>query len=182
MSNKSRKQPNDQGVRHRDVNASERATMAIDLLKQRISYDEIAKRCGYSSRQSAHKAVQRELQRRIVPKIDEYRQQELDILDEIHRRVWEVAFPVVDNSNKDKDNINKDKKEYKDYGDKINKKKDNEESSVNLWAVDRLLELSRDRRKLLNLDVQPEESVGPQLIIREVPAGLLPSPTVEAGQ
>jgi AraC-like DNA-binding protein len=128
---KSDKKLNDQRVR-RDVNAAERATMAIDLLKQRLSYDEIARRCGYASRQSAYQAVQRELKRRIHPKIDEYREQEIDILDAIHQKVWKVAF---DTANKDG------------------------EISTNLWAVDRLIELSRDRRKLLNLDVRPEEEL-----------------------
>ena len=151
----SKRKPNDQEVRRRDVNAVERACMAVDFLKQRLSYDEIASRCGYSSRQSAHKAVQRELQRRIHPRIDEYRTQELDILDEIHQRVWKVAF------------------ETKNKDDKV---------ETNLWAVDRLLELSKDRRKLLNLDVQPEEIAGAQVVIREVPTGWLQLPeVVESG-
>jgi hypothetical protein len=153
MSNKSRKKPNNQRVERRDVNAAERATMAVDLLKQRLSYDEIARRCGYSSRSAAYTAIQRELKRRIHPKIDEYRDQELDILDEIHQKVWVVAFETP---NEDGD------------------------MKTNLWAVDRLLELSRDRRKLLNLDIHPEEIAAAQVIIREVPAGLLPAPIVEA--
>lgn len=148
---KSRKQSNNQGVERRDVNASERASVAIDLLKQRLSYDEIAKRCGYSSRSAAWTAIQRELKRRIHPKIDEYRAQELDILDTIHQKVWAEAFETP---NKDGD------------------------IKTNLWAVDRLLELSRDRRKLLNLDVQPEEIAAAQVVIREVPFGLLPAPKV----
>ena len=121
-----------QRVPHRDVNAAERAAMAVDLLKQRFTYDEIARKCGYSDRKSAWNAIQREMQRRIVPKIDEYRHQELDILDKIHQEVWQVAF---DTANKEG------------------------EIKTNLWAVDRLLELSKDRRKLLNLDVRPEEEL-----------------------
>lgn len=123
---------NNQGVVRRDINAAERACMAMELLKQRLSYDEIATRCGYSSRAAAWTAIQREMQRRIVPKIDEYRHQELDILDKIHQEVWQVAF---DTANKEG------------------------EIKTNLWAVDRLLELSKDRRKLLNLDVRPEEEL-----------------------
>lgn len=140
-----------QGVPRRDVNAAERAVMAIDLLKQRLTYDEIARRCGYSDRSAARKAIQREMQRRIVPKIDEYREQELLILDEIHQKVWIEAFETV----------NKDG-----------------EIKTNLWAVDRLLDLSRDRRKLLNLDVQPEEIAAAQIVIREVPTGWLQLPQV----
>lgn len=148
--NNSKKQPT-QKVQRRDVNAAERVSMAIDLLKKRYSYDEIAKSCGYADRGSAHKAVQRELQRRIHPKIDEYREQELDILDKIHQEVWKAAFETEDKEG---------------------------EIKTNLWAVDRLLELSRDRRKLLNLDVQPEEIAAAQVVIREVPMGLLPVPKV----
>lgn len=121
-----------QGVQRRDVNAAERAAMAIELLKQRFSYDEIARRCGFSDRSGAYKAVQRELQRRIHPNIDEYRAQELDLLDKIHQEVWTVAF---ESENKEG------------------------EIKTNLWAVDRLLELSKDRRKLLNLDIRPEEEL-----------------------
>jgi len=124
-----------QGVPRRDVNAAERVAMAIELLKQRLTYDEIARICGYSDRKSAWNAIQREMQRRIVPKIDEYRAQELDILDKIHQKVWEVAFDIADKE-----------------GD----------IKTNLWAVDRLLELSKDRRKLLNLDVKPEEELANQ--------------------
>lgn len=139
MSN-SKKQPT-QKVQRRDVNAAERVSMAIDLLKKRYSYDEIAKLCGYADRGSAHKAVQRELQRRIHPKIDEYRDQELDILDKIHQEVWKVAFETEDKEG---------------------------ETKTNLWAVDRLLELSKDRRKLLNLDVTPEQDLTNQNYTKEI--------------
>jgi len=152
----SSEQPKTQGVKRRDVNAAERVYMALDLLKQRLSYREIASRCGYASGGAAYNAIQREMKQRIVPKIDEYRAQELDILDEIHQKVWKVAFETK----------NKDGKE-----------------ETNLWATDRLMELSRDRRKLLNLDVQPEEIAAAQVVIREVPAGWLQLPqVVEADQ
>lgn len=137
----SRKKSKTQGVVRRDVNAAERAGMAIDLLKQRLSYDEIARRCGYSGRGAAYTAIQRELKRRIHPKIDEYRDQELDILDAIHQKVWVEAF-----EKKDKDG----------------------NTTTNLWAVDRLLELSKDRRKLLNLDVTPEQDLINQNYTKEI--------------
>src|SRR5579859_289198 len=130
-----------QKVQRRDVNAVERVAMAIDLLKQRLTYDEIAKRCGYSDRGSAHKAVQRELQRRIHPNINEYREQEKDILDAIHQKVWAEAFET-----KNKDG----------------------EIKTNLWAVERLIELSKDRRKLLNLDVTPEQDFANQNYVKKI--------------
>lgn len=130
-----------QEVKHRDVNAAQRAIMALDLLNQRFSYDEIASRCGYASRGAAYNAIQRELKRRIHPKIDELRDQELSILDAIHQKVWIEAFETEDKDGNIK---------------------------TNLWAVDRLLELSRDRRKLLNLDVQPEQELTNQNYIKEI--------------
>lgn len=141
------KKPKAQEVKHRDVNAAQRVIMALDLWNQRMTYDEIACKCGYASSGAAYNAIQRELKRRIHPKIDEHREQELSILDKIHQKVWIEAF-----EKKDKDG----------------------NATTNLWAVDRLLELSRDRRKLLNLDIQPEEITAAQVVIREVPFGLLP--------
>ena len=140
------------GPQTRDVNAAQRVTSALQLRKQRLSYQEIADRCGYGSAQAAHKAIMREMQRCIVDEVSTYRYQELSILDEIHQKVWKVAFDT-----EDKDG----------------------EIKTNLWAVDRLLELSRDRRKLLNLDVQPEDTIGAQVIIREIPANYLEGPKVD---
>jgi hypothetical protein len=133
-----------QGVQRRDVNAAQRVALAIELLNQRLNYDQIAQRCGYADRSGAYKAIQREMQRRIVPGIDEYRKQELNILDKIHQEVWQVAFET---ENKDG------------------------EVKTNLWAVDRLIELSKDRRKLLNLDVRPEDVNASVVVIREIPSG-----------
>ncbi len=133
----------------RDVNAVERVQLALQLRKQRLSYQAIADRCGYGSAQAAHKAVMREMQRCVSEKVEDYRKQELDILDEIHQKVWIEAF-----EKKDKDG----------------------NTTTNLWAVDRLLELSRDRRKLLNLDVQPEEVARARAVVREVPSGYFGPP------
>ncbi len=137
----SRKKSKTQEVKHRDVNAAQRVIMALDLLNRRFSYDEIASRCGYASRGAAYNAIQRELKRRIHPKIDELRDQELSILDAIHQKVWIEAFETP----------NKDG-----------------EIKTNLWAVDRLLELSRDRRKLLNLDITPEQESANQNYIKRI--------------
>ena len=125
----------------RDVNAVERVNMALQLRKKRLTYQEIADRCGYGSAQAAHKAVMREMQRCVSEKVEDYRKQELDILDEIHQKVWIEAFETEDKDGNIK---------------------------TNLWAVDRLLELSRDRRKLLNLDVQPEQELTNQNYIKEI--------------
>lgn len=76
------------GMTTRDVNAAQRATLALELRAQRLSYDEIARRCGYSGRQSAHKAVQRELSRVVVPGVEEMRKEEMVFLDSLQARVW----------------------------------------------------------------------------------------------
>lgn len=65
----------------RDANAAQRVSMALSLRTSKTSYDEIAKRCGYASRQAAHKAVQRELSRVVVTNVDELRKEELNTLD-----------------------------------------------------------------------------------------------------
>lgn len=48
-----------------------------------------------------------------------------------------------------------------------------------LFAVDRVLAISERRCKLMGLDIKPEEAEPRQVIIREVPQGLLPKPIVE---
>lgn len=166
MGNKPRNS-NTKRVIPRDLNAVERVKQAFELRKQRYTYEEIADRCGYANKGAAYNAIKRELERRIVPDVDDYREQELSILDTIHQKVWEVAFTDKDDSRDEDEDDKKDKNENK----------------VNLWAVDRLLELSKDRRKLLNLDIKPEEIAANQVIIREVPFGLLPiAKVVEGGQ
>jgi len=70
-----------QGVQKRDANAAMRAAMAVRLRTQKLTYDEIAKSCGYGSPGSCYKAVQRELSRVVVESVDELRREELSTLD-----------------------------------------------------------------------------------------------------
>lgn len=70
------------GGNTRDVNAAIRASLAVKLrAQQRLSYDEIARQCGFSNRGAAHNAVQRELQRNISTNVEEMRREELATLD-----------------------------------------------------------------------------------------------------
>ena len=170
MGNNSRNS-NTKRVIPRDLNAVERVKQAFELRKQRLTYEQIAVRCGYANKGAAYNAIKRELERRIVPDVDDYREQELSILDTIHQKVWEVAF-----TDKNGDN-GKDEELYEEDEEKNKKKYENK---VNLWAVDRLLELSRDRRKLLNLDVQPEEIAKTHAVVREAPFGYF-GPPKESG-
>jgi hypothetical protein len=134
----------------RDVNATNRVALALELRAKKLTYQEIANQCGYGSAGAAYKAIQRELDRVVVEKVEALRKEECYMLDKGHMECWELFM--------DKNNKNR------------------------LFAYDRVLETSRDRRKMLGIDVKPEEAIGPQFIIREVPAGFLPQPIVEDAQ
>lgn len=90
---------NSKGKTRSDINAAQRAAMAVKLRAQKLTYDEIAKRCGYSSKAACHVAVQRELDRTITANIEEYRREELSMLDQLHSEAWLLAM--------DRDNKNR---------------------------------------------------------------------------
>lgn len=79
---------NSKGRTTRDVNAAERAAMAVRLRAQKLGYDEIARRCGYASRGACHDAVQRELQRVVVENVEELRREEVAMLDRLQEECW----------------------------------------------------------------------------------------------
>lgn len=79
---------NAKGRTTRDVNAAERAAMAVRLRAQKLGYDEIARRCGYASRGACHDAVQRELQRVVVENVEELRREEVAMLDRLQEECW----------------------------------------------------------------------------------------------
>lgn len=72
----------------RDVNAAQRATLALKLREQRVKYEDIARMCGYGSAGAAHKAIQRELQRSIVANVEDLRREELASLDRLEMECW----------------------------------------------------------------------------------------------
>lgn len=83
----------------RDINAAVQAQTALRLyLEERPTWDEIAARCGYSSRGAAHNAVQRELDRCITHDVKELRTQELYRLEQLQARCYREA---IDPKNKD---------------------------------------------------------------------------------
>lgn len=65
----------------RDINAANRAVLALQLRAQKLTYDEIAQRAGYNDRAAAHKAVQREMSRVVVENVESLRREELLTLD-----------------------------------------------------------------------------------------------------
>lgn len=130
MSRRQSPESNTQRVIPRDFNAAERVILALSLRRQRLTYTEIALRCGYANKGAARNAIIRELRRRVVVGVDEYREQELEILDAIHQKIWPLVMAPGTTPPME---------------------------LPDLLAADRLLALSQARRQLLNLDVQPEE-------------------------
>ena len=78
------------GAKTRDINAVRRVQQALPLVAQHLSWDEIAAQCGYASRGAAHNAVMRELDRCVVKNVEELRTQELFMLNQLHRKIWET--------------------------------------------------------------------------------------------
>jgi len=82
---------------NRDGMAVIRLTQAMQLRAQKLTYDVIAVRCGFASRGAAHHAVQRELQRIVVSNVEELRQEESAMLDQMHAEIWPL---MLDKSNR----------------------------------------------------------------------------------
>jgi len=81
-----------QGVQKRDVLATNRVSLALELRAKKLTYDQIAKQCGYSSAGACYKAIQRELNRVVVEKVEELRREESYILDILHGRLFAAAM------------------------------------------------------------------------------------------
>lgn len=72
----------------RDVNASNRASLAVKLRAQKVKYDDIATMCGFGSAGAAHKAVMRELDRCVSEDVAQLRKEELDSLEQLELVCW----------------------------------------------------------------------------------------------
>jgi len=81
----------------RDVNAGQRVVQALALRAKKLTYEEIAAQCGFADRASCYRAIQRELERRVVTNVDHLRRQEADMLDQLHQVCWDMA---MDKANK----------------------------------------------------------------------------------
>lgn len=92
-----RKKTDKQEVTNRDVNAAQRAVLAVQMRAQQLTYDEIAKRAGYSGPSACRKAIMRELDRTIVKNVDDLRREELSMLNTMHKEVWTM---FMDRNNK----------------------------------------------------------------------------------
>lgn len=78
-----------QKVINRDANAATRATLAVQLRAQKLTFDDIAKRCGYASPGACRNAIQRELSRTVVENVEELRREECAMLDWLHAKCCE---------------------------------------------------------------------------------------------
>lgn len=71
----------------RDVNAATRVIVALDAAIEGHDWQTVANQAGYGSRGAAYHAVQRELERRIEPRVDYLRQIHYERL-QAYRRVY----------------------------------------------------------------------------------------------
>ena len=94
---RARKSTDTQRVPNRDVNATSRAVTAIRLRAQMLTYEEIAKRAGFTSASACRKAILRELDRTVVKDVQELRDAELHMLNVMHSEVWDL---FMDRKNK----------------------------------------------------------------------------------
>lgn len=76
----------------RRIAAAERAANALRLRKAGVTYEMIASTLGYSSRQAAHRAVMRALDRTIQEPAEDLRKLELERLAELQRVLWPKAL------------------------------------------------------------------------------------------
>jgi AraC-like DNA-binding protein len=111
-----------QGTSQHDINAVERAKLALGLRKAGMALDDIAVQCGYKDRSGAYRAIKRELQRLPAEDAAELRVMETVRLDDMLKICTAKAMT----------------------GD--------------MWAVDRVLAISKRRSELMGLDVHPDEA------------------------
>jgi hypothetical protein len=109
-----------------------------------MTYEAIAAQCGYANASSCRKAIMRELERTVVRNVEALRLEELDSLERLELECWKRLS-------------------------------DKEHTKALLFAVDRIVAIKERRAKLMGLDtpVDVAQTLN-QVIIREVPQGLLP--------
>ena len=77
---------------NRDANAADRVRRALDLRKAGVTYDAIARQCGYGSRTAAYNAIQRELTRTLQEPADDLRLLEVERLNDLYRAMAPKAL------------------------------------------------------------------------------------------
>src|SRR3979409_404181 len=76
----------------RDINAAERARLALQLRKQGYTLDEIAEQCGFQDKSGAHRAIKRGLESVPVAEALELRTLETLRLDEMLKALYPKAL------------------------------------------------------------------------------------------
>lgn len=115
----------------RDINATERARLALSLRKQGYTLDDIAKQCGYQDKSGAWRAIKRELDRCVASEVSELRKIEEMRLDEMLKVCYAKAL------------------------------------EGNLWAVDRVIALSKRRSEVTGLDAKSDDIPDGLTVIRQ---------------
>ena len=132
--------PNKQGLINRDVNAALRAAEAVRLRARKLTFQQIAERVGYASPGAARNAIVRELQRVVVTSVVELRREEAAMYDQMQAAIYAHAVG-------DEDALGaSDRESGKDA------------PAPNLFAVDRVIAISKARRELLGLDATRDEA------------------------
>ena len=126
----------------RDINATVRGKLALELRTAGLTLDEIARRCDYANRSGAFHAIRRELDRIPVEDAEQLRKIEHLRIEQLYALVFPLVAGGVTLSEEDDD----------DDDDEPKKK-----NKVNLFAVDRLIMLMERHAKLMNLDVRPDD-------------------------
>lgn len=154
-----KRNPKNQGVKSRDVNAALRADQAIKLRAGQMPWRDVAAQSGYASAGAACNAVMRELDRRLAQDVDALRREEDLILMELHRAVWPLA-------------VGNPSLVIQDDDDAETRKEKRAARKPSLFAIDRILAIREARRRLHGLDKPTEKTpLAPPAppIIREYP-------------
>lgn len=123
----------------RTLDTAQRDGLAAELRARSMSYRDIALKLGYAGESGAHKAVQRALAAAPAEGAAELRAIEAERLDALARRLWAVIDTKYPLTAPDRVFVNKDGESVPDPRPII-------------AAVDRLLRISEQRRRLLGLD------------------------------
>lgn len=92
MSHNKNTQGGTKAPHNRDANAAQRAAMAVKLRSMKMTYDEVAKQCGYANASSCRKAILRELERTVVENVEELRKEELESLERLEFECWKIFY------------------------------------------------------------------------------------------
>ena len=74
-----------------EIDELKRAERIIELRRTGATWELIAKATGYANASGAYKAYQRITEQMVIPKLEEYRAMELDMLDRLQFGIYERA-------------------------------------------------------------------------------------------